>query len=391
VSHIANRPPVVPVVESAPSVDRLSYGLNLSGDVVVALCFFLFLIDARRVAMLPLDIAAWVILLGVVTVTQLGSGRRLRLPENWFTYARIALAVVLVLDVFGVLGRVGNGVTGPFPAAAIAIGAALGMFATTQRARAILMAAGALGILLIVDIVLTNRADYAFDLAPCVLMIALAVTPPALNVAIVQAFRNMVEFQSDLSQAKGTTSGAGASLGLSASEQLVRLDAQAEKLLEDVASGRTPLPLPPDIAEEASTIATQLRMNLVAGKSETWLYHALTESIVLGSVSTIDDPEGLAASLAPDQRDGLLTAIWMLAGDGERVAQAVTVTVRRASGALVQYQRLAITIELIGVPKRRIDPAAWQAISRVGRYSDSFQSPTLRIDVDCALDVVADR
>jgi hypothetical protein len=113
--------------------------------------------------------------------------------------------------------------------------------------------------------------------------------------------------------------------------------------------------------------------------------------LVLGWVSTIDDPEGLAASLAPDQRDGLLTAIWMLAGDGERVAQAVTVTVRRASGALVQYQRLAITIELIGVPKRRIDPAAWQAISRVGRYSDSFQSPTLRIDVDCALDVVADR
>jgi hypothetical protein len=391
VTHIANRPPVAPVVESAPSVDRLSSGLNVASDVVVALCLFLFLVDVRRVAMLPLDLAAWVILLLIVVVTQLGAARRLRLPENWFGYVRIVLAMVLVLDVFGVLGRVGNGVTGPFPVAAVATGAVLGMFATTERPRAILMAAGALGVLLIVDIVLANRVDYAFDLAPCVFMVALAVTPPVLNVSIVQAFRNMVEFQSDLSQAKGTTSGAGASLGLSASEQLVRLDAQAEKLLDDVASGRTPLPLPPEIAEEASTIATQLRMNLVAGKSETWLYHALTESVVLGSISTIDDPDGLAAGLAPDQRDGLLTAIWMFAGDGERVAQAITVTVRRASGALAQYQRLAITLELIGVPKRRIDPAAWQAISRVGRYSDSFQSPTLRIDVDCVLDVVADR
>lgn len=387
-SHVATRPAAA---EPAPSVDRLSYGLNLANDAVIALCFLFFLIDLRRVALLPLDIAAWVILIAVVTLTQLGSMHRVRLPSNWFAWARIAFGVVIVLDVFGVLDNVGDRVTGPFPTAAMAVGAGLAMFATTQSARSITMAAGALGILLLADIVLTAHAAYAIDLAPCIASLAIAVIPPILAAAIVQSFRNMLEFQSDLSQAKGTTSGAGASLGLSASEQLVRLDAQAEKLLDDVASGRTPLPLPDDLAEEASAIATQLRMNLVAGKSETWLYHALTESSVLGSISTIDDPEGLAAGLAPDQRDGLLTAIWMFAGDGERVAQSLTVTVRRAAGAVAQNQRLAITLELIGVPKRRIDPAAWQAISRVGRYSDSFQSPTLRIDVDCALDVVADR
>ncbi|GAA4165280.1 hypothetical protein GCM10022286_28240 [Gryllotalpicola daejeonensis] len=388
-SHVAPRPK--PVVESVPSVDRLSYGLNLAANIVLGLCFLFFIADITFVAVLPLTISAWVILIVVVTLTQLGTARRLQLPKNWFTYARIAFAVVLVLDVFGVLDKVGENGWGPFPTAAMATGAGLAMFATTERARALNLAATALGILLIVDIMFTTHPSSAGEFAPGIVSVAIAVTPPIVAVAIVNSFRNMVEFQSDLSQAKGTTSGAGISLGLSASEQLVRLDAQAEKLLDDVASGRTPLPLPDEIAEEASTIATQLRMNLVAGKSETWLYHALTESSVLGSISTIDDPDGLAAGLAPDQRDGLLTAIWMFAGDGERVAQSLTVTVRRSSGAAGQNQRLAITLELIGVPKRRIDPAAWQAISRVGRYSDSFQTPTLRIDVDCALDVVADR
>jgi len=297
---------------------------------------------------------------------------------------------VLVLDVFGVLGKVGNAVSGPFPTAAIAIGAGISMFATVeQRERSINMATAALGILIVVDIVLTTPTGLGPDLAPEIVSVALAVAPPIIAVTTVRAFRQMVEFQSDLSQAKGTTSAAASSLGQRASEQLVRLDMQAEQLLDDVASGRTALPLSEELAESASTIATQLRMNLVARKSETWLHHALTESTVLGAISTIDDPDGLAASLAPDQRDGLLTAIWMLAGDGDRVAQALTVTVRRAStGAL---QRLAITLELIGVPKRRVDPAAWQAISRVGRYTDVYNAPTLRVDVDCALDVVADR
>lgn len=387
-SHVAGPPSVA---ESAPSVDRLSAGLNLAANVVLALCFLFFVADITFVAVLPLDMAAWVILIVVVALTQLGMARRVQLPRNWFSYARILFAVVLVLDVFGVLDHVGTNLWGPFPTAAMATGAGLAMFATTETGRSILMATGALGILLVADLVLTATAAYAFDLAPGIVSVAIAVIPPILAVAIVQSFYKMVAFQSDLSQAKGTTSGAGASLGLTASEQLVRLDAQAEKLLDDVASGLTPLPLPDEVAEQASAIATQLRLNLVAGKSQTWLHHALTESSVLGSITTIDDPDGLAAGLAPDQRDGLLSSIWMFAGDGERVAQSLTVTVRRSSGAAGQNQRLAITLELIGVPKRRIDPAAWQAISRVGRYSDSFQSPTLRIDVDCALDVVADR
>lgn len=388
-SHAATAAP--PVIQSAPTVDRLSFGLNLAADVILAVCFIFFFIDRTRVKFLPLELAAWVLLILVVALTQLGASGRVKLPRNWFAIARIALGVVIVLDTFGVFDLVGHHIYGPFPTAAMGTGAALSMFATMQRARAVNMATAALGILLIVDIAFTVHVVNVYDFAPGIVSLAIALIPPILAVAIVRAFRNMVAFQSDLSQAKGTTSAAGSSLGTSASEQLVRLDAQAEWLLDEVASGRTPLPLTQDMAEQASTIATQLRMNLVAGKSETWLYHALTESNVLGSISTIDDPDGLAAGLAPDQRDGLLTAIWMLVGDGERVAQALTVGVRRTNSAGAQTQRLAITIELIGVPKRRIDPAAWQAISRVGRFSDSFEAPTLRIDVDCALDVVADR
>ncbi len=388
----ATRPSAPPAAETAPSVDRLAFGINLASDVVLAVSLVFFVFDWGNYPMRPLTIAAWVVLIAVVVLTQLGLARRVRLPGNWWTIARIAFGVVLVLDVFGVLDSAGSSVWGPYPDAAIGIGAGLSMFATTQRQRSINWATAALGILVVADIALTARdLDNSINLVPGIVAIATAVIPPILAVSIVRSFNNMVEFQSDLSQAKGTTSAPGVSMGLSASAQLVRLDAQAERLLDDVASGRTPLPLPEVTAEEASMIAAQLRMNLVAGKSETWLYHALNESAVLGSISTADDPDGLAARLAPDQRDGLLTAIWMLAGDGERVAQSLAVKVRRASNAGAQTQRLAISIELIGVPKRRIDPTAWQAISRVGRYSEFSESPTLRIDIDCALDVVADR
>jgi len=390
VSHIAPPKPGA-ATESAPSADRLTFGLNLAADVVLAIGLVFFVTDAGRYPVLPLNLAAWALLLIVTVLTQLGAGRLVRLPTAWWTIARIVLAVVVVLDVFGVLGQVGDVVSGPFPTAAIGAGAVLAMFATTQSARSVNLAVAALGVLIAADILLASDTAIGPELAPGVFALALAVVPPIVAVTIVTSFRNMVQFQADLSLAKGTTSAAGMSLGLSTSEELVRLDLQAERLLDDVASGRTPLPLSTELAEAASTIATQLRLNLVASKSRTWLHHALTESSVLGAISIIDDPDGLAAGLAPDQRDGLLTAIWMLAGDGERVAQALTVTVRRGGSSGVQAQRLAVTLELIGAPKRRIDPAAWQAISKVGRFAESHAAPTLRIDIDCALDVVADR
>jgi hypothetical protein len=394
VSHAITRPRTrreqPPAIAGAPSTDRLAFGINLAADVILAVCFVFFLSDWRDYPLLPLNIAAWALLIVITTLTQFGAMRRIPLPPSWWVIARIGFAVVIVLDAFGVLDKVGGSVSGPFPTAAIGVGSGIAMFATMQtRERSVVMACAALGILIIVDIVMTAPGGVTTDLAPGIVSLALAMMPPIVAVTTVRAFRNMIEFQSDLSQAKGTTSAAGSGLGQSASEQLVRLDMQAEQLLDDVASGRTALPLSEALADSASTIATELRMNLVARKSETWLHHALTESMVLGAISTIDDPEGLAAGLAPDQRDGLLTAIWMLSGDGERVAQALTVTVRRASAGAMQ--RLKVTLELIGVPKRRVDPAAWQAISRVGRYTDVYNPPTLRVDVDCALDVVADR
>jgi hypothetical protein len=48
-------------------------------------------------------------------------------------------------------------------------------------------------------------------------------------------------------------------------------------------------------------------------------------------------------------------------------------------------------IEAAGIPRRQIDPAAWQAIRRVGRYTETGQSAMLRIEVDCLVDASADR
>ncbi|WP_051142650.1 hypothetical protein [Gryllotalpicola ginsengisoli] len=393
VSHQAIAEPAAPRTRAqTPTVERLAFGLNLTADVIVVLCLLFALGDFHfhTSAVPALNLAAWLLLIATILITQLGLGHRITLPRHWYHIARIAFAVVIVLDIFGVYGNVGSQVTGPYPMAAIAVGAGLLTFATDQKRHSVAMATGALGVLLLADFAFTARGSVS-DFAPSIVNLAIAMVPPFVGLGITRAFDAMLQFQADLSQAQGTTSASGAGLGLSATEQLVQLDRDAEELLDGVATGRTALPLTEELAERASTIATQLRLGLVAGKSQTWLHHALTESSVLGPVSHVDDPDGLAAQLAPDQRDGLLSAIWMFAGDGERVAQSLTVTVRRRSAVGAQNPRLAITIEVVGVPRRRVDQAAWQAIARVGRYSETWDAPTLRIDVECALDVVADR
>src|SRR5690606_36005279 len=92
----------------------------------------------------------------------------------------------------------------------------------------------------------------------------------------------------------------------------------AERLLDAIATKKTPLPLAPKTASTAASLATELRLHLIEGRRETWLYHAVSESELLGRSVTLIDKSALAGLLGPDQRDGLLSAAWMLVSDARK-------------------------------------------------------------------------
>jgi hypothetical protein len=50
-----------------------------------------------------------------------------------------------------------------------------------------------------------------------------------------------------------------------------------------------------------------------------------------------------------------------------------------------------VVITTTDVQRNRVDPAIWAAISRVGRYSDSTENSSLRVDIECVVDNPADQ
>ena len=49
-----------------------------------------------------------------------------------------------------------------------------------------------------------------------------------------------------------------------------------------------------------------------------------------------------------------------------------------------------ISITTTGAPRNRVDPSVWDAIERVGKYTDTTQDSSLRIDIECLVDNPAD-
>ncbi|WP_298226798.1 hypothetical protein [Gryllotalpicola sp.] len=381
----------LPVASATPSADRLAYGLNLAADVIVAICLIGFIGGFRNYPIPALGVTAWALLAGVALYGQLAQGRVIPLLRSWPYLSLALLALADVLDCIGAASPDTNSLAGPAPLAAVASGALLMTYATVRSTQFMVRCIAGLGVLLAADFAVGITA-YNAGLAVRVAELGIAIWPGIVGLRVARAFRAMLEFQSDLSQAQAAASVEANAFGLVESEHLTALDQAAEKLLDDVASGSTALPLDAGSAELAGRIASQLRVLLVAGRTRTWLHHALDDSSVVGALTTVDDPYGYAALLAPDQRDGLLTAIWLFAGDATRRAESMTVRVRRADAeATSSPRRLSVVLELAGVKKHRLDPAAWQAINRVGRHRDSAGPFGLTITVDCPVDLVAGR
>ncbi|WP_440711056.1 hypothetical protein [Herbiconiux sp. YIM B11900] len=216
--------------------------------------------------------------------------------------------------------------------------------------------------------------------------VVLTVAPAFAGIVIVRSFGDLVQRELDRTVAESTISAPRYGLGLLASEELALLDLAAEELLQDVATGRAALPLDKSLSSKASMLATDLRRLLVAGRRETWLKHATTESAVLGDAVVLHDADGLAGYLEPPQRDGLLSALWLIVDESGRYAPRIEVSMGRPSsangGVPADRMVLPIVLSIDGIPRRRIDPAVWSALSRVGRYSLETRTGRLRVSVD---------
>ncbi|WIB62391.1 hypothetical protein [Curtobacterium sp. MCBD17_040] len=333
--------------------------------------------------------AAWLLYIVAaigVTATVLTYGERL--TGLAFTLICLVLACVVALDFIAVWPEHDIAHTAT---ASIAAGFALLPMTTLRPAREVVVAIVALGVAFVVMTLVSTPIDRT-TLPGQVSMLALVLVPPSVALFIVHRFRQLVQRELDRVLVQSTVTAPQFAVGMLASEELARLDLAAEKLLDSVANGTDPLPLSPANASVAAQLATELRLHLIEGRRETWLYHAITESDHLGRAVSVTDPGSLAGHLTPAQRDGLLQAIWLMVGDGRAATTgsatvSVTLGPMGAAGHPVSDETMdvPVVIESRGVPRRRLGPAAWSALQRVGPYTDTVRDGVLHVVVHCVV------
>lgn len=118
---------------------------------------------------------------------------------------------------------------------------------------------------------------------------------------------------------------------------------------------------------------------------------------MLGKSVTLVDKGSLAGLLDDNQRDGLLSAIWMLVSEQTKLSATRTVEVEvgpivPSADAPLPGRKLPVPISITttGIARNRVDPSTWDALRRVGRYSDSVRDASVKIDIECLVDNPAD-
>jgi len=335
--------------------------------------------------------AAWAVYaLALVGVATTIATRGEQMPDWLFGTFLLALAGVVAFDLIAIwsLHDVGR-----YATAAASAGFGLLAALTLRRSRELLAAATILGVVLLAAVILTTKLTPA-NIPAQILLLAVAVMPVVFGIYIVRRFRRIVQLELDRVLVQSTVSAPRFAVGMLASEELARLDLAAEELLESVATGRTKLPLSPKTASTAASLATELRLHLIEGRRETWLYHAITESEQLGKSVTLADRGSLAGLLAPQQRDGLLAAVWLLVSDQSKATPTAQLTIGPVT-AIPDPGSKTITVPLVitttAVPRNKVDPATWDAIGKVGRFLDSSQNSSLRVEIECIVTNPADQ
>ena len=340
-----------------------------------------------------LALGAWVLLIAtLVTIFIVSRVIGDHLPDWIYLAFVVLLAIVIVLDVLAVweLHDFGAHATASLTAAM-----SLLIVITLRGPADILVTSGVLGAGILVAMILSTPLT-AETTPQLITSLGFAVLPVVIGVSVVTGFRRMVQIELDRVLVQSTISAPRFAVGMMASEELARLDLAAEELLDSVATGRNPLPLEPKVASVAASLATELRLHLIEGRRETWLYHAISESEMLGRSVTLVDKSSLAGLLDANQRDGLLAAIWLLLSDNVKTTTDRTVNVQvgpitsAADPTIGQKLLVPVVITTTGVTRNRVDPSTWDAMRRVGRYSDSTQDASLRVDIECFVDNPAD-
>lgn len=336
-------------------------------------------------------VAAWLLYaLALAGVAVAISTRGEHMPNWMYATFLLALAGVVALDLVAIwpLHNVGA-----YATASASTGFGLIAALTLRRGREILAAVAVLAVVFVAAILLTTPLT-STTIPAQLILVAISVMPALFGLYVVRRFRRIVQLELDRVLVQSTVSAPRFAVGMLASEELARLDLAAEELLESVSSGRTRLPLTPKTASTAASLATELRLHLIEGRRETWLYHAITESEQLGKSVTLVDRGSLAGLLGPKQRDGLLAAVWLLVSDLSKTTPTATLTLGPVT-AIPNIGSNTITVPLIiattDIARNRVDPATWDAIGKVGRFIDSTHNSSLRVEIECVVINPADQ
>lgn len=335
---------------------------------------------------------AWLLLissLGFVAVSIAARGENI--PGWMYIGILTVIAAVIALDFIAIWPTHD---LASWSSASAAAGAGLLVAVTLRSTRDILIPTVALAVIFAVAFSL--NAPLTIEVLPSqVGVIALAVLPPLVGVYLVRMFRLLVQVELDRVLVQSTVSAPRFAVGMLASEELARLDLAAEELLESVSAERTKLPLTPKMASTAASLATELRLHLIEGRRDTWLHHAVTESETLGKAVVLTDPGSLAGLLNPGQRDGLFAAVWLLVSEKRKSPANIKLELgpATAAGPGVPDGKICvpIVIAITGITRNRMSPAVWEALSRVGYFSDGNESSALRVDIQCIVENPADQ
>lgn len=375
-------------VRAAADVRESHGGRRLATGITIAAVIIVLAHLVHAVAQAPYFLTgrgpwpAWIALGAVVGVGVIARFVSRVLPDWLYLVLLAGLVAPLWLDVSATAGQLGSGV---MPTAAAAAGAVLMPVAAIRGSRVPLIAASVIAAVLATEALLQVESAKLF-VVPGLAVAASAVLPVLLATLAISGFRRLVGRELDLSLVQSTVGTARSAVGMRASEELAQLDFDAETLLDDVGSGRIMIPLPPDAAELAGSLAARLRVRLIEGRTDTWLRHAVTESAYLSHRVTVDDPLGSAGLLSQEQRDGLLLALWLFVAEpqkGAGPALRVHVTCRERSDESDPDAGFDMLIDVSGVARRRVDPATWDAISSVGIHNVVTGADGFRIDIAC--------
>lgn len=336
--------------------------------------------DGQRIVLVAV---AWGMLI-VADIAVIAATRALgeHLPSWLLTLFAVAILLVIALDIVASWGEhdLTSRLTVGISAATSVI-----LISTTRADWEVVLLAGIATLGTATVSVLAGSAS--LPSSSDLFVFAQMLVPTVVFVSMVVSFRSFVQVELDRSLVQGTVAAPRLAVGMLASEQLARLDLAAEQLLSDVAEERIPLPLSPEDASRAGSLATELRLHLLEGRKQTWLYHAISESDRLGRSVSVVDPDSIAGLLDSGQRDGLLSVIWLLLDPRADRASQRTITVRIGPAQILpEVTRLAvvpIVLTTTGVNRTRVDPAIWAELQRVGQHWDSVDNASLRLDIRC--------